>query len=281
MTAGNGKALGALWLILPGLTLICAGFAAPLALLARQSLDVFVPGRIGAVEGMGLTGENYRQLLTPAFLGLVWQTLWLGIATATVATAIAMPMAWAIVRRLSPRLRSLMLGLTFALVFLSVLVKIYAISMTFGAVGPFRPVLLALGINPNGRGYIEFVVAAGLVHAALPVAVLSLVGAVQNLDPRLLDAAGCLGAPRWRAHLDITLPMVRPALVSAWLIALTYAISAFVIPLVLGRGRVNFVSNMIYTRFSEIANYPSGAAISVVMLALSLITILLVARAAR
>ena len=52
--------------------------------------------------------------------------------------------------------------------------------------------------------------------------------------------------------------------------SLTFAISAFVIPMVLGRGRVLFMSNVIYTRFSDIANYPSGAAISLVMLAVAL-----------
>lgn len=61
-----------------------------------------------------------------------------------------------------------------------------------------------------------------------------------------------------------------PALISSTLVSLTFAISAFVIPMVLGRGRVLFMSNVIYTRFSDIANYPSGAAISLVMLAAAL-----------
>jgi putative spermidine/putrescine transport system permease protein len=54
---------------------------------------------------------------------------------------------------------------------------------------------------------------------------------------------------------------------------MTLCLSAFVIPMVLGKGRILFVANLIYTRFSEVADYPSGAAISLVMLALSLIVI--------
>ncbi len=83
-----------------------------------------------------------------------------------------------------------------------------------------------------------------------------------------------LGAPAWRAHLTITLPLSRAGLVAAFLIALTFSISAFVIPMVLGKGRVLFVSNTIYDRFSEIADYPSGAAISVVMLVVSLLVVM-------
>jgi putative spermidine/putrescine transport system permease protein len=46
--------------------------------------------------------------------------------------------------------------------------------------------------------------------------------------------------------------------------------SAFVVPMILGKGKVLFVSNLIYSRFSEIANYPSGSSIAIVMLLLSL-----------
>ncbi len=159
------------------------------------------------------------------------------------------------------------------LVLSSILVKTYAIELTFGSVGITRPLMIWLGIAPNARGTIEAVVIAGLVHAIVPVAVLTLIGAVQSIDPRLIDAAQSLGAPAWKAHLTITLPLSRQALVSSFLVSLTFAISAFVIPMVLGRGRVLFMSNIIYTRFSDIANYPSGAAVSLAMLAISMVVI--------
>ena len=61
-----------------------------------------------------------------------------------------------------------------------------------------------------------------------------------------------------------------PGLLSAFLICFTLCLSAFVVPLILGKGKVLFVSNLIYSRFSEIANYPSGSAVSIVMLIMSL-----------
>ena len=78
----------------------------------------------------------------------------------------------------------------------------------------------------------------------------------------------------------MTLPLSRAGLVSAFLIGLTFSISAFVIPMVLGKGRVLFLSNSIYNRFSELADYPSGAAIAVVMLVVSLILVVGVSRLA-
>jgi ABC-type spermidine/putrescine transport system permease subunit I len=57
---------------------------------------------------------------------------------------------------------------------------------------------------------------------------------------------------------------------AAFLFAFTFSISAFVIPMILGKGRVLFVSNLVYNRFSEIADYPSGAAVSIVLFSVAL-----------
>jgi putative spermidine/putrescine transport system permease protein len=135
-----------------------------------------------------------------------------------------------------------------------------------------------VSISPNSRTYIQFLVGAGLLQFIIPLATLTLISVHQNLDWRLVEAAQSLGAPAWRSHFSITLPLSAPGLVSAFLLSFTFAMSAFVVPMILGKGRVLFLSNLIYSRFSEIANYPSGAAISIVTLALSLIVVYGVSR---
>jgi putative spermidine/putrescine transport system permease protein len=183
-----------------------------------------------------------------------------------------------VTRSLSPRWRAIAVGFFVTLMFLSVLVRTYALELTFGAAGPLRPLLLSLGISPNGRGYIEALVGAGLLHYIVPMATLTLLGTIQNVDPRLVDAAQALGAPAWKAHLTITLPLCMRGLLAAFLFAFTFSISAFVIPMILGKGRVLFISNLIYNRFSEIADYPSGAAISIVLFAVALTIVYVMSR---
>jgi ABC-type spermidine/putrescine transport system permease subunit I len=78
----------------------------------------------------------------------------------------------------------------------------------------------------------------------------------------------------------VTVPLCIRGLVSAFLVSMTLGISAFVIPWILGRGRVLFISNLVYSRFSEVANYPSGAAISIVMMVLSILLIFVLSRLA-
>ena len=97
-----------------------------------------------------------------------------------------------------------------------------------------------------------------------------LIGIIQNVNPALVEAAQALGASRVRSHAAITLPLSLRGIVAAFLLSYTLSISTFIIPLILGRGRVLFVSNLIYSRFSDVANYPGGAAISVIILCISL-----------
>jgi ABC-type spermidine/putrescine transport system permease subunit I len=240
-----------------------------------ESFRLYVPGSIGSAADAPFTLNNYAELLTPSFAGFFYQTLRISVLASLVGLLFSLPLAYWITRRLSPRWRAIVVGLFITLMFLSVLVRTYALELTFGAVGPLRPLLQELGISPNGRAYIETLVGAGLLHYIVPMSTLTLLGTIQNIDPRLFDAAQVLGAPGWKAHLNITLPLCMRGLLAAFLFSFSFSISAFVIPMILGKGRVLFISNLIYNRFSELANYPSGAAVSMVLffVALSIIYI--------
>jgi putative spermidine/putrescine transport system permease protein len=265
-------------LFLPGIGVFLGLFFAPLGGLFIESFRLYSPGSIGTAAGAPFTFANYTELLTPAFIEFFLQTIRISFFASMASLVFAFPFAYWIARLLTPRWRSIAISFFVVLMFLSVLVRTYALELTFGSTGPFRDTLLALGISPNGRSYIEFLVGAGLVHYIVPMATLTLLATIQNLDPRLLDAAQALGAPAWRAHLSITIPLCARGLLASFLFAFTFSISAFVIPMILGKGRVLFISNLVYNRFSEIADYPSGAAISVVLFLVALAIVYLTSR---
>ncbi|QIG47439.1 ABC transporter permease [Nordella sp. HKS 07] len=260
-------------LFLPAAAIFLALFVLPMAGLFVESFRLFEPGRIGSAIDAPFTAVNYSELLTPSFAGFFFQTLRISLLASLAGMFFSLPLAYWIARRLSAHWRAIAVGFFVTLMFLSVLVRTYALELTFGAAGPMRSTLLALGISPNGRGYIEILVGAGLLHYIIPMSTLTLLGTIQNVDPRLTDAAQALGAPAWRAHLTVTLPLCMRGILAAFLFAFTFSISAFVIPMILGKGRVLFISNLIYNRFSEIANYPSGAAISIVLFVLAMLIV--------
>jgi putative spermidine/putrescine transport system permease protein len=265
-------------LFLPASVVFLGFFFLPLAGLLVESFRLYTPGSIGASAHAPFTLANYAELLTPAFAGFFLETMRISLLASLTGLLFSFPLAYWITRRFSPRWRAVAVGFLVTLMFLSVLVRTYALELTFGAAGPLRPLLLFLGLSPNARGYIEILVGAGLLHYIVPMATLTLLGTIQNVDPRLVDAAQALGAPGWKAHLSITLPLCMRGLLAAFLFAFTFSISAFVIPMILGKGRVLFISNLIYTRFSEIANYPSGGAISIVLFVVALAIVYAVSR---
>jgi len=265
-------------LLIPGMAVYATLFVAPMALLLVESLHEFTPGRVGSVAGAAWTFDNYAELFHPSFLRFFLQTLGISLSATLVGIAVAFPISYQIACRLSPRLRVVAIVSLAAFMLLSIIVKTYALELSFGAVSPLNPVLHAVGISTSSRIYIQALVAAGLLQFIIPIATLTLVGTHQNIDRHLVEAAQALGAPAWRAHLSITLPLAMPGVLSAALLAFSFGVSAFVIPMILGKGRVQFLSNLIYNRFSEVANYPGGASISIVTLLVSLSLVLLLVR---
>ena len=261
---------GAGWLLAPAFVIFVAFLVVPMANVVEESFRLFVPGRVGSTKDAPYTLQNYAELLNWTYVRYFLETLRIGLVASAVALIIAFPIAYLVARFPVNWVRNSMLGLLVTMMFLSSVVRVYALELTFGPVGLMRPISKLLGMRPNSPEFAEMLVVAGLLHYVIPLSALILVGTVQNINPRWVEAAQSLGAPRWKAHLGITVPLSMRGIVAAFVICYTLNISAFVVPLILGKGRITFVSNLIYNRFSEIANYPSGSAISLLLLMLSL-----------
>ncbi len=265
-------------LLIPAAAVFAALLVGPIAIVFNESFKEFVPGRIGSATDAPFTLANYTELLEPAYGGFFFGTFQLGLVAAVIALIVGFPIAYFVARMPTGWLRNLSVGFLICMMFLSGLVRVYSLELTFGSVGALRPVIRFFEVSPLSRDYIEWLVVLGLLHFIVPMATLTLVGTIQNVNPRLAEAAQALGAPRWKAHLSVTVPLCIRGLLSAFLITYTLSISAFVVPMVLGKGKVVFVSNLIFSRFSEVANYPSGAAISVIMLVVSMLVIYVISR---
>ena len=269
---------GAALLLVPGLGIFLAFLVLPLANVVEESFRLFEPGRIGAAEDAPYTLFNYAELFDRAYLFYFVETVRFGVISSIIALLISFPMAYLVARQSSSTLRKLAVGFLIGMMFLSTLVRVYALQLTFGPTGIAGFLTGLLDISPNSRTYTELVVILGLLHYQIPISAITLLGTIQNINPRLSEAAQALGASRLVAHLTVTVPLCVPGLLSAFLIVFTLSLSAFVVPMILGKGKVLFVSNLIYARFSEIANYPSGSAVSIVMLVMSLAIIYAVTR---
>jgi ABC-type spermidine/putrescine transport system permease subunit I len=257
-------------LVAPALLLLVVGLAGPLCYLAIQSLRPFVDG---SALAEGWTVANYAELLRPAYAFYFFDTLRFGLAVGALAILLATPLAWIAAPTPRAALRRAILGLLIGLLFTNLVARLYAILVTYGTTGPFSGLARLFGVTAASPGFAAILVGIGLLHFVLPAAALTLIGTFQNLNPRLEEAAASLGAPRWRIALGVLLPLAAPGLISAFLIVFAMCISNFVVPLLLGRGVVLFTTNLMYVRITEIADYPSGAAIGIMMLVLVFVVV--------
>jgi ABC-type spermidine/putrescine transport system permease subunit I len=250
-------------LLAPGALILVGLLVAPLALMAIESVRPFVAGRVGS--GTGWTLTNYTELVSPAYAFYFYDTFRIGLIISAIALLLGAPLAWTAAHTKRRAVRVAIFGLLIGLLFMSLVARLYAIQMTWGATGPLGFLGALIGVPARSTGYAAIQVSLGLLHFVIPMVALILIGTFQNINPRLEEAAASLGAPRWRIAWQVTLPLALPGLISAFMIAFAMCISNFVVPLILGRGVVLFTTNLMYVRFSDVANYPSGAAIGIIM----------------
>lgn len=267
-------------LLLPAVAVVAILLVVPLLLVGDESLRQFVAGRVGSARDAPFTLQNYGELFRPAYARYFADTFRLSFVASLLALLLAYPIGYRVAREHRPRVRRAWIAFLVVMLFLSILIRVYAVSLAVGPAGFGRGLAEVLGLTLNSRGYAELSIVLGLLHCLVPMAAIVLLAPLQALNPRLVEAAQALGAPTWKAHATITLPLSARGVLAAFMLCFTFCVSAFVIPMVLGKGRVLFVSNLIYSRFGEVGNYPGGAALSITLLALSLIVVYALDRAA-
>lgn len=104
----------------------------------------------------------------------------------------------------------------------------------------------------------------GYVYFSIPRVILTVMAATEKLDPKLEEAARSLGATPWRVVLDIIIPGLKPAFISAGASALPPPVGAFGTAFTLA-ARINVLPMVIYTEFTLAANIAMAAALSFVL----------------
>ena len=238
----------------------------PIVGVIVESFRPFESGRVGGQISAGFTLENYAAFAHPVYLAVFRDTLMLSTIAAFLSVVFGFPIAALVVLSENPLLRRAIIAVLIAALFLNTITRVYSIAISFSPAGFGVGLAGILGLSISSPLFLDITLIAGLLHFMLPISTLTIIGVVQSINRRFIEVAQSLGASATSAHLTVTLPLCAPGLVSAFVLALTIGISSFVVPMILGKGRVDFVANFIYRRFSEMANYPSGAALAVLLL---------------
>jgi spermidine/putrescine transport system permease protein len=197
--------------------------------------------------------------------------------TTVLALAIALPAAYTIALRLSPRLRDVALSLLVIPVFSSYLLRIYAWQIVLSPQGLVNSLLGLLGIGalPLLGGAVSMQI--GLLTLTLPIAVLILVFAFSGVDPALAEAAANLGCRRSRVIRHVLLPAIRPGLVLAASSTFLLAFADYVSPVFMTGSNPPTLAILIVDTVKSGSQWPRASVIGVCMLLL-LVGVLAVGR---
>lgn len=255
-------------------------FAAAMLAVLQYSVRAYIPG---SLEVGALTSDNFTAMLRPLYARVFLDTVWLCLLTAVVSLLLAYPLAYALVRSQSLLIKSSIMIITVIPLFLGEVVRTYSWIVVLGSNGFINSLLVKSGLvaQPVQLLFTVTGVVIALVHVTLPVVVIMLAAALAHIDPDYERAAKSLGAGPIRVFLTVTLPLSAPGIVAGLTTAFAWTFSAFATPQLVGGGKVNMVSNLVYQLGFANFNFPFAASLSVAALALTFLSLALMRVAMR
>lgn len=261
-------------LLAPGLAWLALFFLLPLAFLGYQSLQS------GSFPNYSFTWEvsNFAKAFTDFRPQLLRSLTYAGLAT-LLALVLAYPLVYWIAFR-AGRWKNLFLLFIVAPFFVTYLIRTLAWLNILADEGPVVGVLRHLGLlGPDGRLLATSVaVVAGITYNFFALMALPIYVSLEQIDERLLEAAKDLYASPTQAFLRVTLPLSAPGIVAGTLLTFIPAAGDFINAQLLGTPNQYMLGNVIQSRFLELIDYPTAAALSFVLMATILTALLVYAR---
>ena len=237
----------------PLLLLFAIFFVVPFVEIMRISFA----GKGGAWAGVSWL------MSSPVFAVVFLNTLKLALSVTLICLVLGYPAACFIAGQPASR-RGIYLALVLLPFWTSVLVRTYTWSLVLGREGLLNASLIWLGITdePQRFMFTPLAVHLGMVQILLPVAILTLVGVMTELDAGLVRAARVLGASPWRAFWHVYLPMTKPGIVAAAMLLFILSLGFYITPALLGAPGDYLLAQAIEVRVTTLAEFDVAAALS-------------------
>jgi putative spermidine/putrescine transport system permease protein len=276
--AARRRRLNGPLLVTPVTLLFALLLIVPMALVGVLSLQGFDAASGGVLDVY--SWHNYVQIVTdPYYHAIFLRTFGLAISVTLGTIVLGVPEAYFIFR-MSARWRAFFLILTLGPLFISAVVRTLGWSILLDGQGVVAQLLVGLHLvdAPPQMLFSFTAVVVVLVHALVPLMVLSVWTSLQGIDPQIANAAISLGAGPLTVWRRIVLPQTAPGILSGSLIVFALSASAFATPALIGGRRLKVVATVAYDEFLHSMNWPMGAAIAVCLLVLNLGTVALYSR---
>jgi len=253
-------------LLTPALAVMGVGLAAPLLLMAITSLK----SQSGISFSQGWTLAQYGEVLGRAsYRSLFLRSVLISGAVTLVTVALAYPMAYFVAFH-ARRKFIWLVALTIPF-WTSYLLRVFAWKIILGFNGVINSGLMRLHLIDQPLQFLlynPFAVVVTLAHAWAAFAILPIYVSLEKIDRSLLEAASDLGDSAVRRFLRVTLPLSMPGVMGAAILIFVPTTGDYVTPQLVGGTKGTMIANLIEVQFNGVGNWPLGAALSLVSMAM-------------
>ena len=225
----------------------------------------------------GFTLVEYKRLFASSvYVDVLLITLKVSLWTTLFSVLTGYPIAYLISSLTRERKNRLLFWVLLSF-WTSFLVRTFAWVVLLGRNGVINQVLLGLGIidRPLSLLYNFSAVIVGMVHALMPLAVLTMLSVMENIDRRLPSAAATLGARPGTVFWKVYFPLSLPGVAAGALMVFVTAIGFFITPTLLGGRHQTMITQLIIDQVMQALNWGFAGAISVLLLAVVLLVFLI------
>ena len=264
-------------LLLPGLGWLAVFFLIPLGYMAFESLK---EGTLDTGFIFSWEFSNYTDAISDYNEQFLRSFEYAALATIA-ALLIGYPLAYFIAFR-GGKWRNAMLLAVIAPFFVTYLIRTLSWETILSDSGFVVSTLKTVGILGEDGRLLDttFSVVAGITYNFLPFMILPLYASLERIDHRLLEAGYDLYGRRRDVFLRVTLPLSMPGVVAGSLLTFIPSAGDFINAELLGTPNQYMIGNVIQSRYLEIGDYPTAAALSFILMALMLAIVLIWARIA-
>jgi ABC-type spermidine/putrescine transport system permease subunit I len=262
-------------LIAPALVVAGIFFAIPAIYMARMSFNL----KVGQTAyEPGFTFEHYAKLLTDGiYVGAIWTTIWLSLATAIVTLIIGY--GFALFAWLRPaKMRLVLLGIALAPFLISEISIILGWYLFLPRNGLLSYALVNAGLISEKITllYTKFAALVGLVYLTLPFCFFILLSIFDGIDRRVLEASADLGARPLRTFTEVLLPLTRTGILVAFAQAFIWAMGTYVTPTYLGPDTLWTIGFMVQEQMQSRHNWPLAAAFAMILVAIVVVVMIVI-----
>lgn len=288
--AAQGRDVRNRWLLLmPALLILTFAAVGPLLIVLVYSF--LEKGDYGGVIWQFTTEAWFRVVyardifdgtvsFADAHISILWRSLSLAFITTVLALIFGLPTAYFIATR-PENTRQLWLFLITIPFWTNLLIRTFAIMEMIRNEGIINVVLMGIGLTsePIQMLYTDFAICLGMLYVFLPLMVLPIYASLEKLDFRLVEAGYDLYANRLQVLWRVILPLAKPGIIAGSILVFIPSIGSYVTPRVLGGGKNMMIGNFIEFQFGQGRNWPLGAALSMVLMAMVMVALLIYVRA--